>query len=313
MSAPPVGGKRIVSLLPSATEIVAALGCGGRLVGRSHECDFPPGVEALPVCTRPRINVSGTSADIDKRVRGAVADALAVYEVLEGELRRLRPDAIVTQDQCEVCAVSLSDVEACVARWSGRPVALVSLRARTIAGIYDDILGVADALAVRDAGQALVAAMARRNAAIAAAAKALKARPRVACIEWTAPLMAAGNWVPEMVAIAGGRDLFGQAGEHAPALSWQALSAADPDAIVFMPCGFGLERTVAEAAALARATPGWRELAAVRAGRVYATDANSYFNRPGPRLAESLEIMAEILHPEVFDFGHQGKGWVEVE
>lgn len=301
--------ERVVSLLPSATEIVAALGCGAWLVGRSHECDFPPGVERLPVCTRPRIDIAGTSADIDERVRGAVESALSVYEVLEGTLRRLRPDVIVTQDQCEVCAVSLAEVEACVAAWSGRPVKLVSLRAQTIAGVHDDILAVAKALDVGDAGAALVAAIACRNDAIAAAAKRLKARPTVACIEWTDPLMAAGNWVPEMVAMAGGHDLFGAAGEHAPALTWQALRAADPEAVIFMPCGFGLERTRAEAAALARATPGWGDLAAVRSGRVYATDANSFFNRPGHRLAESLEIMAEILHPEAFDFGHKGKAW----
>lgn len=304
--------ERVVSLLPSATEIIAALGCGDRLVGRSHECDFPPGVERLPVCTRPRVDVSGSSAAIDKAVRGAVADALAVYEVLEDELRHLKPDAIVTQDQCEVCAVSLADVEACVARWSGRPVTLVSLGARTMAGVYDDILKVAEALGVGDAGEAVVAALADRTDVIAAAAKALKERPTVACIEWTAPLMAAGNWVPEMVTMAGGRDLFGEAGEHAPALTPEALRAADPDAIVFMPCGFGLERTRAETEALAEATPGWRDLAAVRVGRVYATDANSFFNRPGPRLAESLEIMAEILHPDAFSFGHEGKGWTRI-
>lgn len=304
--------ERVVSLLPSATEIVAALGCGDRLVGRSHECDFPPGVERLPVCTRPRVDVSGSSAAIDKAVRGAVADALAVYEVLEDELRHLKPDAIVTQDQCEVCAVSLADVEACVARWSGRPVTLVSLGARTMAGVYGDILKVAEALGVGDAGEAVVAALADRTDVIAAAAKALKERPTVACIEWTAPLMAAGNWVPEMVTMAGGRDLFGEAGEHAPALTPEALRAADPDAIVFMPCGFGLERTRAETEALAEATPGWRDLAAVRVGRVYATDANSFFNRPGPRLAESLEIMAEILHPDAFSFGHEGKGWTRI-
>ena len=308
----PASGKRVVSLLPSATEIVAALGCGDRLVGRSHECDYPPGVEALPVCTRPRIDVAGSSAAIDAAVRGAVEAALSVYAVLDDQLRRLAPDVIVTQDQCEVCAVSLADVEACVAAWSGRPVKLVSLKAQTVAGVDTDIRAVAAALGTGDAGRALVAALARRRDAIADAARALKARPTVACIEWTAPLMAAGNWVPEMVAMAGGRDLFGDAGAHAPALTWQALAAADPQVIVFMPCGFGLARTRAEAAALAEATPGWDGLAAVKAGRVYATDANSFFNRPGPRLAESLEIMAEMLHPQAFDFGHEGRAWVEI-
>lgn len=305
--------QRIVSLLPSATEIVAALGLGERLVGRSHECDFPAGVELLPVCTRPRIKLAGTSADIDRAVRAALKDAVAIYEVLDRELSRLGPDVVVTQSQCEVCAVSLADVEACVSAWAGGPVRVVSLEAQTLDGVHADIARVADALGVADAGQRLVIAMRTRADAVARIAKGLAARPRVACIEWTAPLMAAGNWVPELVALAGGRDLFGQAGAHAPALTFDALRAADPDAIVFMPCGYGLARTQEEAMALATATPGWGDLAAVKAGRVYATDANSFFNRPGPRLAESLEIMAEILHPAAFDFGHRGKAWVKVE
>ncbi len=300
--------QRVVSLIPSATEITAALGCAGRLVGRSHECDYPAGVRALPVCTRPRLRLEGTSADIDARVRQAVTQALAVYEVLEERLRALRPDVIVTQSQCEVCAVSLAEVEAAVCGWVDREVRIVSLEPNGLADVYDDIARVAGALGVAGAGAALVRHMREKAAAIAARAGALSERPRVACIEWTEPLMAAGNWVPELVALAGGEDPFGTPGEHAPGLEWDALAGADPDVIVFMPCGFGLDRTGTEADALA-ARPGWSDLSAVRKGRVYITNGSDYFNRPGPRLADSLEIMAEILHPQAFRFGHEGTGW----
>ena len=300
--------ERVVSLLPSATEIVAGLGCAGRLVGRSHECDYPSGVESLPVCTRPRIDLGGSSAAIDASVRDAVKDAVAIYQVLEDRLRSLAPDVIVTQIQCEVCAVSFEEVEAAVASWSGPETALVSLDARTLGGVYEDITRVAEVLGVSEAGHDLITAMTNRAMAVADRARELDASPSVACMEWTEPLMAAGNWIPEMVSLAGGRDLFGEAGEHAPALAWEEFLEADPEVIILMPCGFDLKRAAAEAGGLS-ARPGWEDLAAVGAGRVYATDANAYFNRPGPRLAESLEIMAEILHPGGFQFGHENVGW----
>ena len=237
-----------------------------------------------------------------------MTQALAVYEVLEERLRALQPDVIVTQSQCEVCAVSLAEVEAAVGHWVDRQVRIVSLEPNGLADVYDDIARVAGALGVAGAGAALVRRMEEKAAAIAARAGALAERPRVACIEWTDPLMAAGNWVPELVALAGGEDPFGTPGEHAPGLEWDALADADPDVIMFMPCGFGLEKTGKEAEALA-ARPGWSDLSAVRAGRVYITNGSDYFNRPGPRLADSLEIMAEILHPQAFRFGHEGTGW----
>ena len=300
--------ERVVSLLPSATEIVAGLGCAGRLVGRSHECDYPSSVESLPVCTRPRIDLGGSSAAIDASVRDAVKDAVAIYQVLEDRLRSLAPDVIVTQIQCEVCAVSFEEVEAAVASWSGPETALVSLEARTLGGVYEDITRVAVVLGVSEAGHDLITTMTNRAMAVADRARELDASPSVACMEWTEPLMAAGNWIPEMVSLAGGRDLFGEAGEHAPALAWEEFLEADPEVIILMPCGFDLKRAAAEAGGLS-ARPGWEDLAAVGAGRVYATDANAYFNRPGPRLAESLEIMAEILHPGGFQFGHENVGW----
>ena len=303
--------ERVVSLLPSATEIVAGLGCASRLVGRSHECDYPSSVESLPVCTRPRIELGGSSAEIDASVRDAVKDAVAIYEVLEDQLQSLAPDVIVTQSQCEVCAVSYEEVEAAVASWSGREVALVSLESRTLAGVYKDITQVADVLGVSEAGHNLVTTMTERAMAVADRTQELDASVAVACIEWTEPLMVAGNWIPEMVSLAGGRNIYGEAGEDAPELAWEEFLEADPEVIILMPCGFDLKRATIEAGVLS-SMPSWEDLAAVRAGRVYATDANAYFNRPGPRLAESLEIMAEILHPDDFQFGHQNLGWQRV-
>tara|TARA_R110002124_G_scaffold105164_3_gene255885 strand:+ start:20934 stop:21860 length:927 start_codon:yes stop_codon:yes gene_type:complete len=281
--------KRVVSLLPSATEIVAALGCANWLVGRSHECDFPDGIEALPVCTAPRLDLSGSSTEIDAKVKAAVADAASVYEVLQGPLADCAPDVIITQDQCEVCAVSLADVEAAICDWAGRETRIVSLKPMALTDVFADVERVADALGLADHGRAVADGLRDR-------ARALTASPtgpllRVACIEWTDPLMAAGNWVPELVAMAGGEDVFGTAGEHAPWITWDDLATADPDVIVFMPCGFDLARSTAEARLLMERHPKFKTLKAARTGRVYATDANSYFNRPGPRLVESLSLL----------------------
>jgi iron complex transport system substrate-binding protein len=298
---------RVVSLLPSATEIVAALGCADRLVGRSHECDFPAGVERLPALTAPRLTLEGLSGDIDQRVKEVLAKALSVYQVDAEQLRTLAPDLIVTQSQCEVCAVSLPDVEAATCDWTGRAVEIVSLAAVDLAGVWTDVRRVAASLALPDAGDAVVRQAEARIATIAARAADLP-QPSVACIEWLDPLMAAGNWMPELIALAGGRNLFGEAGKHSPWMTWDDLAAADPEIILVLPCGFDLARNRSESAVLAR-DPRWQRLSAVREGRAYLTDGNQYFNRPGPRLVESLEILAEILHPQVFEFGHRGAAW----
>ncbi|MEQ8194989.1 MAG: cobalamin-binding protein [Rhodospirillales bacterium] len=302
---------RVVSLIPSATEIVAALGCGDWIVGRSHECDHPAGIEALPVCTAPRLDLRGSSADIDKRVKDALKTALAVYEVKEGLLRELDPDVIITQSQCEICAVSLKDVEAAVCDWTGRNVRIVSLEPMCLNDVYQDIRRVAEALNVIEAGETLIRDMKTRIAAIEAKTRALPSRPSIACIEWTDPMMAAGNWVPEMVTLAGGTDPLGKAGEHAPWMDWDRLIGAEPNVVAFMPCGFGLERTDRESRVVID-NPNWSKLPAVREGRTYITNGNAFFNRPGPRLVESLEILAEILHPDTFQFGHEGSGWQAV-
>lgn len=287
---------RIVSLLPAATEIVAALGFQDNLVGRSHECDYPANVTRLPVCTRALVKPDGSSAEIDAQVKNALKNALAIYEVLRDELVRLQPDVIVTQDQCEVCAVALPDVEAAVCELLGTETKIVSLNPEGLDKVYEDIARVATALDAEKAGEVLISNMQNGFRAVQDRTRD-KTRPAVACIEWADPLMAAGNWVPTLVDIAGGRDTFGTAGKHAPWLETEHFLAEDPDVIVFMPCGFGLERSEAEARALL-AAPSWQALRAVRNGRVYATDANSYFNRPGPRLLDSARMLSEILHPD---------------
>jgi iron complex transport system substrate-binding protein len=224
-------------------------------------------------------------------------------------LRRLRPDVIVTQDQCEVCAVSLRDVEQAVCSWVGSRPRVVALNPNALADVWQDVRQVAKAAGVAGRGEELVGRLQRRLGDIAAKAASLPHRPTVACVEWVEPLMASGNWMPELVTMAGGVNLFGEAGRHAPAMTWEQLSARDPDVILVLPCGFDIPRTLQEMPLLERRTE-WPRLRAVRQGRVYVLDGNQYFNRPGPRLAESLEILAEILHPEAFHFGHEGLGWV---
>ena len=299
---------RVVSLICSATEIVCALGRGGDLVGRSHECDYPPGVEALPVLTDPQFELGGSSGEIDARVRDLVRDGLAIYRIDADLLRDLRPDAIVTQDQCEVCGASLADVEAAVCDWTGAAVRIVSCKPLGLADVWVDIRTIGAAIGAADAAERVVAELQARMDAIAAAAAEIPDRPTVATVEWIDPLMAAGNWMPELVAMAGGRNLFGAAGGPAPRIAWDDLRAGDPDTILVLPCGFGIERSMADMPALA-AQPGWSALRAVREDRVFVADGHQYFNRPGPRLAESLEILAEILHPAHFAFGREGDGW----
>jgi iron complex transport system substrate-binding protein len=300
--------QRIVSLIASATEIVCALGARGRLVGRSHECDYPPDVLALPALTAPKFKVEGTSAEIDARVREIVRDGLSVYRVDGEALKALAPDVIVTQDHCEVCAVSLADVEAATCTWTGRPVQIVSLRPDCMADAYADIARVARALGLAEAGGRLVGEMQARFAGVRRLV-AKRARSRVAFIEWVEPLMAGGNWMPELIEIAGGHNLFGQAGKHSDWMQWAELAAADPQAIVVAPCGYGLERCLEELPLL-QAKPGWADLSAVRNGCVYFADGNAYFNRPGPRLADSAEMLAEMLHPDIAGARHEGGAWV---
>jgi len=308
---------RIVSLIASATEIVTSLGFEDQLVGRSHECDFPPSVERLPVCSEARIDVDGSSREIDDRVKSALTDATSIYRVFEDVLHELQPTIIITQAQCEVCAVSLKDVERAVCNLVDSKPRVVSLEPMRLADVWKDIITVGEALGARKRAEEFVKAqMSCMQAISGAIEKQLgspeSSRPTIACIEWIDPLMAAGNWVPELVEIAGGTDVLGRAGRHSGYLTFEQLAQADPDVIAVSACGWGIARTRAEMAPLAK-HPGWASLKAVRTDRVYLTDGNWYFNRPGPRLVESAQILGEILHPQVFAPSFEGRGWVRFD
>lgn len=294
---------RIVSLLASATEIIAELGALEHLVGRSHECDYPPAVLSLPVVSTVVINTAGSSAQIDaqiKRLAGtrpsppdAALRALSIYALDTALLQQLSPDVIFTQTQCEVCAVSERDVARAVAQLTGLQPRIVALTPHRLNDVWEDVLRVGEALARQDLAHKLVQSYQQRLGQLAARCQAAAggARPRVAVLEWLDPLMGAGNWTPELVTYAGGEALFGEAGQHTPWLSWEELREADPDVLILAPCGFPLARTMQELPVLQH-HPLWSELHAVQAGRVYAIDGNAYLNRSGPRLVESAGLLA---------------------
>ena len=302
-AAPP---GRIVSLLASGTELVVALGLGDRLVGRSHECDHPAWVRRLPALSRPAFDITGTSAEIDARVRARLHAGQPLYEVDEAQLAALAPDVIITQTHCEVCAVSPGDLAHGVASRLERHQ-VVALSTGTIEGILDGFAQVAAVLGAAEAGHRLVADLRARLAAVAEVTHGLR-RPRVACLEWVDPLFAMGNWGPEIVEVAGGACVFGTPGAHSTTLPYEALVEADPEIIVVAPCGFDLTRTLAELPALTE-RPGWRDLTAVRTGCAFAADGNFYFNRSGPMLFDSAEILAEMLHPNEIPPRHEGACW----
>jgi len=300
---------RVVSLIASATEILDALGAGDLQVARSHECDYPPSVKKLPAITRPKFNVEGASAEIDTRVRDLVERGLSVYEVDAEALEKLKPDVILTQDQCQVCAVSLADVERAVCDLvEGRP-RIVSAHPHTMADIYKDIERIADAIGRPVAGKKLVASMRERLADVATVV-ATQPKKRLAFIEWVDPPMSGGHWMPELIGTAGGISIFGTTGEPSPWITWKDVAAADPDVIVVAPCGYDIDVTRREVKPLARYEL-WQNLRAVRTHQVYLADGNAYFNRPGPRLVDSAEMLAEIMHPDVADFGYRGEGYIQ--
>ncbi|MBX9879246.1 MAG: cobalamin-binding protein [Candidatus Obscuribacterales bacterium] len=299
---------RIVSTIASATEIVCAMGLGKYLVGISHECDYPAEIKGLPVVTQPRINIHVSSLEIDKQVRNIVKDALSVYQVDSKKLAELKPTHIITQDQCDVCAVSIKDVESAMCELTGIDCQVISLKPNCLADFFDDLHKVGHVLNAEDKSTHLANVVTERMNAIKNRASKLP-KPTVATIEWIEPLMVSGNWMPELVDMAGGISAFGEAGKHSPSIEFRELIAKDPDFILVNPCGFSIERTLEEMHLLQN-QPRWHELKAVKANKVFVLDGNQYFNRPGPRLVESLEILAEIIHPETFQFDHQETGWL---
>ena len=288
------GAKRVVSLLPSTTEIIAALGHVDRVVGRSHECDFPSGVEQLPVISRPRREPVGTSADIDRGVVQLLGEVLSIYRVDPDALREADPDLIVTQDLCRVCAVAEEEVLAAARTHLDGDVDVLTSSPMTLAQVFADVERLAAALGDPGAGAELVAAM-RTDLDELSAAVGQRVRPTLALLEWADPLMTGGNWAPELVAAAGCESVLANAGGHSPAISMDELRAADPEVILVAPCGYDLERTLQDHELLA-GQPGWHELRAVKDGRVAYADGSAYFNRPGPRLVDSAAIVAAVAH-----------------
>lgn len=288
--------ERIASLLPSATEIVCALGLADRVVGVSHECDHPTAIVGRPVLTEPKLDPRGTSQEIDTAVRRLVRDGLSVYRIREEALRAARPDLIVTQEHCEVCAVSFAEVAQAVGALLDTPAAIVSLKPNRLDDVLADFARVAEAADAVTAGERLIADCRARLERIRERLRHARSRPRVACIEWLDPLMVAGNWVPELVELAGGVYEQVGAGEHSPSLGWDDLVAYAPDVVILMPCGFRLEQTRRELAQFT-ARPEWQSLPAVRNRRVYSVDGNAYLNRPGPRIVDSAELLAGLIQP----------------
>lgn len=287
---------RVVTLLPSATEIVCALGAERDLVGISHECDYPEAIRDRAVLTSARISPFASSKDIDTAVRTVIRDALSIYAVDEQKLAMLAPDVIVTQDLCEVCAVSLDDVRSAVARLARRDsVNIVSLSPTRLEHVWDDVETVATALGKAEQGVVLRRELEARVSAIAARASRAPSRPRVVSVEWLDPIMLGGTWMPELIELAGGVAVGATAGQPAPTVSPAQLTELAPDVVLVKPCGFTVARTMQEIGIVDRIA----ELAGANA-RAYVSDGNAFFNRPGPRLVESLEILAACVHPQLF-------------
>lgn len=288
---------RIVSLLPSATEIVCDLGLGGDLVGVTHECDHPRFVADLPKVTRTLIPHDAGSRDIDALVRERLKTQRALYTLDLPTLERLAPDLIVTQALCDVCAVAEAEVTAAACSLPGHP-RVINLEPMSLEDVLDTLRAVGRAAGVAGRGEAVVSDMRRRIDAVVARSERVADRPRVVLLEWLDPPFSCGHWSPELVRLAGGDEVIGRAGRPSRTLTWEEVVAARPDVLVVACCGFSLQRTLVDVPGLA-ARPGWADLPAVRAGRVYVTDGNAYFSRPGPRLLDSLEILAHALHPDV--------------
>jgi iron complex transport system substrate-binding protein len=303
---------RIISLQPAATEIVCALGLESQLVGRSHACDYPESIKQLPICSYDKMGAGLSSAQIDREVKQRMADALSVFEINRELIKELQPDFVITQDQCEVCAVSLPDVQQALADDLDKSTKIISLQPNSLDEIFDNIREVATALDALPAAETLLEDLQERVDIIRHKLKFIENKPTVACIEWLDPLMISGNWVPELVSIAGGTPIMAEAGKHSPFVQWEDLRLQDPEVIVVMPCGFSIERALKEIDILLQ-LPGFANLQAVKNKRLYLADGNHYFNRPGPRVVDSIEILAEIIYPKQFIFGYEGDGWIKFE
>ncbi len=289
-------GIRIVSLLPSATEIVCALGLEDELVAITHECDFPPGVRGKPVVTSSVLSSHSSSLEIDRHIRQLVHEGSSIYILDAHRLEEQQPSLILTQELCAVCAVSYPIVERAARRLAGT-TQIVSLEPERLEDVFEHIQLVGRLTGRENQARLVIAELRDRIRRVQHRVGERKPK-RVVCLEWIDPLYNGGHWNPELVDMAGGQDLLGNPGGVSRTIPWEDVLNANPEVIVVMPCGFSLERTVEEMPLFA-ARAGWAELAAVRAGQVYAVDGSAFFSRPGPRLVDSVEIMAGILHPDV--------------
>jgi iron complex transport system substrate-binding protein len=301
---------KIISLLPAATEIICALGLKENLVGRSHECDFPETVKNLPACTAANFPDNLSSGEIDQRVKEILKDALSIYTVNSDLIKQLSPDIIITQAQCEVCAVSLNNVEEALNNYTGKPVNIISLQPGTLLDIFNDIKLIAGVLNVNEAANDLLEDLNQRVDIIRHKLKFAENKPSVACIEWLHPIMVSGNWVPGLIEVAGGISVLGNRGKHSEYVQWEDIRLTNPDILVIAPCGFSINRTLKEIDLLLK-MDGFNELKAVKNNRLYIVDGNHYINRPGPRIVDSIEIFAEIINPKQFIFGYEGNGWIK--
>jgi len=301
---------KIVSLLPGLTELVCALGLEDRLKGRSHECDHPGSVTALPALTSAnyRGSAESDSRHIHDSVMSLLHNALSIYDVDEEKLIEIDPDIILTQDHCEVCAVSYGDLSEAVKETLGRDTKIISASPTSLNEICRSFIDIAAALGVRRRGEELVMNIQSRFDEIRKITRKLS-KPNVVAIEWIDPIMTGGNWMPEMIEIAGGVPHLAKAGEHSPWCNWEDIVSIDPDILLVLPCGYGINKTLSEMSRLTK-KEHWRELTAVRQQSVYILDGNHYFNRPGPRIRNSVEILTEIFHPDQFGCQNKGNGWI---
>jgi iron complex transport system substrate-binding protein len=289
---------RILSLLPSATEIVYALGLGDNLVGVSHECDYPPEAKTKPVVSTSELSSTLRSAEIHGAVSAHRHPAHSLYRLDEQLLRQIDPEVILTQELCSVCAIPVAQVRD-AARILEGPCRIISLEPNNLRQILDNILTVGEVTGQEERARAVILGLQERIDQVAAVASRAVSRPRVFCMEWMDPPMAGGHWVPEMIRLAGGTDGLAKEGAPSTVIPWDRVVEYDPEVLVVMPCGYKIERTLSEMDLLST-RPGWDDLPAVRAGRVYIVDSPSYFSRPGPRTITGLEMLAEIIHPELF-------------
>lgn len=302
--------KKIISLLPAATEIVCALGLENQLIGRSHECDFPESIKHLPICSTAKFIPESNSASIDKQVKEILSDALSIYTIDELLIKELKPDVIITQAQCEVCAVSLKDVQSALSDLIDNNTEVISLEPHFLKDIFKDISAIAKALDVEDSAEALLESFDERIDIVSHKLKFKENKPKVASIEWLSPIMVAGNWIPEMINIAGGTPILAENGKHSPFIDFQQIVIENPEIIIIIPCGFSIQRTLQEINLLVE-QKGWTDITAVKNNQIYIANGNQYFNRSGPRIVDSIEILAEILHPKLFSFGYEGSGWIK--